>query len=322
MIGMDRLRPYLQRLIWNLLSERAQLEIELRLAGHPLLHPSEVPTPTILEDTRCELERLRDVEFSGYLPGLSENVRVLVERSLKALVKDRLYTATFPMATLHGCSASKARYRPDRAGCDTMAELGELINDLKDLEGKSGGDIVSACLAWSELRLHEGISLTTDNWHRRFYWSNAGGSHHMAVLCYELQRQEKQWQPEVEIKEFSLNVEALEPINNVASLFVITPKPGSYGLDRVFKPLNYRQAFSELHSRLGVELLSLGAGQGILSRYDLVVVDHSKKYASLSLKRLSEAVAAGYAITFEEFLLSWSELRSETEYATETTLIR
>ena len=73
-----------------------------------------------------------------------------------------------------------------------MAELGELINDLKDLEGKSGGDIVSACLAWSELRLHEGISLTTDNWHRRFYWSNAGGSHHMAVLCYELQRQEKE----------------------------------------------------------------------------------------------------------------------------------
>ena len=32
-----------------------------------------------------------------------------------------------------------------------MAELGKLINDLKDLEGKSGGDIVSACLAWPGL---------------------------------------------------------------------------------------------------------------------------------------------------------------------------
>src|SRR5690554_799381 len=296
----------LRWLIWNLLSERAQLEIELRLNGHPLLHPSEVPTPTILEDTRCELERLRDIEFSGYLPGMSENVRVVIDRSLKALVTDRLYTASFPMATLDGCSASKARYRPDRAGCATMAELGKLINDLKDLQGKSGEDIVSACLAWPELRLHEGIRLTTDNWHRRFYWSNAGGSHHMAVLCYELQRQEKQWNPEVKIKEFSLNVKALEPINSAASIFVITPKPGSYGLDKVFRPLSYRRNLSELHSRLGVELLSLGTGQGILSRYDLVVVDHSKKYASLSLKRLSEAVAAGYAITFEEFLLSWT----------------
>ncbi|MFP3338809.1 hypothetical protein R0J91_12560, partial [Micrococcus sp. SIMBA_131] len=82
--------------------------------------------------------------------------------------------------------------------------------------------------------------------------------------------------------------------------------PGTYGLDKVFRPLSYRRNLSELHSRLGVELLSLGTGQGILSRYDLVVVDHSKKYASLSLKRLSEAVAAGYAITFEEFLLSWT----------------
>ncbi len=249
------------------------MEIELRLAGHPLLHPSEVPIPTILEDTRCELERFRDVEFSGHLPGLNEKVRVLVERSLKALVTDRLYTASFPMVTLHGCSASKARYRPDRARCAAMAELGKLINDLKDLEGKSGGDIVSACLAWPELRLHEGIRLTTDNWHRRFYWSNAGGSHHMAVLCYELQSQEKQWQPEVEIKEFSLNVEALEPIKNEASLFVITPKPGSYGLDRVFKPLNYRKNLSELHSRHGVELLSLGTGQGFYP----VTADKSKK---------------------------------------------
>lgn len=297
----------LRWLIWNLLSERTRLGSELRLTGQPLLHPFEVPAPTVLEETRCELERLRNIALSGYLPGLSENVRSVVESTLRSVVTEKSYATTFPMASLHGCSSSKAKHRSDRAACSSMAELGALIDDLRDLKGKSGGEVVSACLEWPELRLDEGVRLTTDDWHKRFYWSNSGGSHHMAVLCYELQRQDKQWCPKVEIKEFSLNVSALKRVTDVASLFIITPKPRSYGLDRLFQPLGHHVYSSELRSRLGVELLPLEVGQGILSRYDLVVIDHSKKYASLSLKRLSEAVEAGYAMTFQDFLASWAE---------------
>lgn len=297
--------------VWNLLSDRTRLGIELRLSNQPFVPPSSAPAPTILEDTRCELERLRNVELSGYSPGLSENARSIVERTLRSLVKEGSYRAKFPMASLHGCSSSKARHRPDRAACSTMAALGALIDDLKDLDGKREGEIVSACLEWRELRLDQGIRLTTDDWHKRFYWSNSGGSHHMAVLCYELQRQEKLWCPEVEIKEFSLNIEALEQVSDTASLFVVTPRPGCYGLDKVFQPMSYRRNFSELRSRLGIELFPLRLGLGILSRYDLVVIDHSKKYASLSLKRLTEAVGAGFAMTLQDFLTSCKDPMAE-----------
>lgn len=308
MAGLDR---YLRWLVWYLKSERQQLNVELQLVGMPIQPPSAVRTPTIFAGTRCELEKLRGIDITGHLPGLSSDARELVQRAFGELVQERIYTTRFPMASLHGCAASKAIAWPERSVCSTMAELGEMIDDLEDLEGKSGGEIISACLAWPELRLDQGIQLLTDSWHRRFYWCNDGGSHHMAVLCYELQKQRKRWCPEVQVREYFLKLEALESLREAVSIFVVMHKPRAYGLDRVFKPLGDRQGLSDVHGRLGVEVVSPGTEFGSLSCYDLVLVDHSKKHAPLVLKRFREAVSEGYALAFTDFLSGWMNHNQE-----------
>lgn len=310
---MERLRRCLKWLSWHLKSERQQLEIELQLVGKPLLPPSAMRSPTIFAGTRCELEKLRNVQFIGSLPRLSDHARELVKQALEGLVEERIYTTRFPMASLHGCTASKAVAWPERASCSTMAEMGGMVDDLVDLEGKSGGDLISACLDWPELRLDEGVRLLTDSWHQRFYWCNDGGSHHMAVLCHELQKQRKQWRPEVQVREYSLRLEALNPLRGVISIFVVMHEPKAYGLDQVFKPLRYRHGLSELHGRLGVDVLFPGTKSGSLSCYDLVIVDHSKKHAPLVLKRLREAVAGGCALAFTEFLAGWMDRNQEPQ---------
>lgn len=310
---MERLGRCLMWLFWHLKSERKQLEIELQLVGKPLLPPSAVQSPTIFAGTRCELERLRNVKLTGYLPGLSDYARELVTRALEELVEQRIYTTRFPIASLHGCTAGKAIAWPERASCGTMAEMGEMVDDLKSLEGKSGGDIISACLDWPELRLDEGIRLLTDSWHQRFYWCNEGGSHHMAVLCHELQKQRKQWRPEVQVSEYSLRLEALNPLSGMVSIFVVMHEPSASGLDQVFKPLQYRRGLSELYDRLGVDVLSPGTEFGSLSYYDLVIVDHSKKHASLVLRRMREAVAGGSALAFTEFLTGWMDRNQQPQ---------
>lgn len=122
---MDRLRRYLQWLFWHLKSERQQLNGELQLLGKPFTSPAAVRSPTILADTRCELEKLTEIELEGYRPGLSENIRELVGRAFRDLVETRLFTIQFPMAELHGCTSSKARARPERASSWPLQDFHE-----------------------------------------------------------------------------------------------------------------------------------------------------------------------------------------------------
>lgn len=297
----------LNTLTWHLKSKRQQLKAALQVNVRPFLHPYAVARPTIRDETRCTLENLRELHFTGWLPGLSDETRKLIQQALAQLVVERTYKSTFEMVNLHGCHASRTNMwsNPVRASCHSMAEMGKLVNDLTDLKGLNGEDIISACKSWSEMRLDEGIQLLTDTWHQRFYWCNSGGSHHMAVLCHELQKQRKSWCPEVEIREFSLNLQALDTLDGAASIFVVMHNPKAYNLDLVFEPLPYQQGHLEIREHLGVEVLRPGTDRGCLSRYNLVVIDHSRKFAPIGLKKMQEAIETGHATSLATFLREW-----------------
>lgn len=69
--------------------------------------------------------------------------------------------------------------------------MGALVDDLRGFQGHDGGYIIGAFMAWLELRLDQGIRLSRDNWHQRFYWRGCGGTLHMVVLSHQLQQQKR-----------------------------------------------------------------------------------------------------------------------------------
>lgn len=305
---MEKLKWLFELFKWLLMTERQQVSAKLKV--RPLkafVHPREVPAPSVDHETRCYLEQFRHYNLDGYLPGLSKNNQALAQRALNELISARTYRALFPMAFLHGFTASKSSMSTNRtrASQPTMAAMGRLVDDLRDLKGKEGGDIIDACLAWGELRLNQGIRLTTDNWHKRYYWSNSGGSHHMAVLCYELQRQNKDWSPEVEIREYVLDVGSLACLTGRVSIFVVMRDQKLYGYEQVFERLPQILQHEEVRAGLGVSVPSPSHYRLPFSEYQLVLVDHSQAYADIALARLQEAVGEGVAMPFCEFLEAW-----------------
>lgn len=293
---------------WKFVPERLKVIQSLRIRQLPeFIHPHSLPPQTVDFETRCFLENFRQYKCDGYLPGLSDDGRLLVEKALNNLVSEVRYNTIFSMASLHGFTSSKCNmdsYR-SRASQSTMADLGRLVDDLDELDGKDGDEIISACKAWGELRLNQGISLVTDSWHRRYYWRNLGGSHHMAVLCYELQRQGKVWEPEVEICEYNLDASSLAGLCGKVSIFVVMRDERLYGYDKVFEPLPSDLCHDGLKRSLGVALPTRRFPGLPFHTYQLVLVDHSRKYAGIALERLNCAVDAGRVMRFDDFVHAW-----------------
>lgn len=290
------------------LPERLQVASSLKLRSlKPFHFPAEVPVPTVDSDTRCQLERFREYRLDGYLPGLTDPNAALVNESLAGLVHVETYTTRFPMADLDGFTASKCTMSTNRlrASQPNMATMGRIVDDLRDLHGKEEGEIIDACLAWGELRLERGIRLLTDDWHKRYYWLNSGGSHHMAVLCYELQRQKKDWSPEVEIRKYSLDLTSLARLGNRVSLFVVMRDRELYGYELIFEPLSRLLQGEDVRIKLGVSVPSSVIGSALLGEYQLIVVDHSQAYSVMALKQINEALAQGKAMRFRDFLQAW-----------------
>lgn len=290
------------------LPERFQVASSLKLRSlKPFDFPPEVPAPTVDSDTRCQLERFREYRLEGYLPGLTDANAALVNESLAGLVQVETYTTRFPMAELDGFTSSKSTMSTNRlrASQPNMAAMGRLVDDLRDLQGKGEGEIIDACLAWGELRLEKGIRLLTDDWHKRHYWLNSGGSHHMAVLCYELQRQKKDWSPEVEIRKYSLDLTSLARLGNRVSLFVVMRDRELYGYEQIFEPLPRLLRGEDVRIKLGVSVPSSVLGSAHLAEYQLVVLDHSQAYSAIALKQIDEALAQGKAMRFRDFLQAW-----------------
>jgi len=145
---------------------------------------------------------------------------------------------------------------PARASSRSMAELGHMVDDLHDLNGKYGGERIAACKNWHHLHLAGGIKLITDSWHKRYYWENEGGSHHMAVLCHELTTQSKEWNPSVTVTEYTLNPALLSETKESLAFFVMPHQPNKYGISQAFKPMQRLEDRPYLKGSIGVEVFS------------------------------------------------------------------
>lgn len=305
---MKRSSRFVSWLLWTLKSERRKLQSSLRIGDlKPVAHPRHIAKPTVDYGTRAFLELFRHFTVDGYLPGLSKNHHKLVQSALNGLITTEVYTASFPMEYLHGFTASKSSMSNNRTrgSQPSMAALGKLVDDLRDLEGKTGDSIIDACKSWPELRLKQGIRLSTDSWHKRYYWSNSGGSHHMAVLCHELLRQNKSWTPTLEIREHKLNLSSLKSLVGKVTIFVVMRGENFEGIDQVFLPLPRDLRCEEVRQALGVSVPLSPYLQMPFSDYQFVIIDHSRQYADLALTVLQEAITKGLALTFEDFLKGW-----------------
>lgn len=273
----------------------------------PIVHPRHVPIPTVDHGTRCYLELFRHFTLDGYLPGLSRENQDLVQGALNGLIVTETYAARFPMEYLHGFTASKSSMSNNktRGSRPTMAAMGMLVDDLRDLEGKSGDAIIEACKSWPELRLRSGIRLNTDSWHKRYYWSNSGGSHHMAVLCHELQKQNKSWVPLVEIREHKLELSSLNRLEGKISIFVVMREEHQGGHDQIFMPMPRDLRCDAVRQSLGVSIPISIYYQRPFSDYHFVIIDHSRQYADIATHLLQIAVLEGLAMNFQDFLEAW-----------------
>lgn len=296
------------KIAWWIKSEQSKLEISLSLAVlKPMIHPRSLPQPTVDYGTRAFLELFRHFTIDGYLPGLSKSHHTLVQSALNGLISTEVFTGSFPMEHLHGFTASKSSMSNNRTrgSQPSMADMGKLVDDLRDLEGKTGDSIIEACKSWPELRLKQGIRLSTDSWHKRYYWSNSGGSHHMAVLCHELLRQNKSWTPTVEIREHKLNLSSLKSLEGKVTIFVVMRGENFEGIDQVFLPLPPDLRCEEVRQALGVSVPISPYLQMPFSDYQFVIIDHSRQYADIALTVLQDAITKGLALTFEDFLKGW-----------------
>ena len=290
---------------WMVMTERQQVASCLRVANlKPFINPRDRPVPTVDIDTRCRLEGIRDIKLDGHYPGLSRDAKCLALEAFTSTIRQRKYTAAFPMSQLHGFTASKSNMasNPKRASQLSMANMGRLVADLRDLKGLEDGELIDACMAWPELRLNQGVRLYTDNWHRRFYWGNCGGSHHMAVLCFQLQELQREWRPSVDVHEEVLDVLPLQQLSGKVSVFVVMNDPSRRAV--LFERLPYSMQYGDIQQKLGVASVHFGSPWSP-SDYQLILVDHSREYSDLSLACLRGLVDSVQAMRFEDFLLAW-----------------
>lgn len=260
-----------------------------------------LPTPTVNSDSRCQFNELRAFTFTNHSSYcMARSVRAKVETVIRCIVTEKITVKPFPMATLSGCSASKSfmsfgKTYDRRRETRSMAEFGSLIDDLPRLDGLVGRQIIDKCMTHSDLRLDQGIRVFSDNWHHRTYWQNAGGSHHMAVLCHELLKQGVDWSPQVTFTEYTLDASILNKISDDASLFIISKGVDAWPLLSGLPELR-KMDFAE---RMGITHQEL---RGVFDNYELVVLDHSAEWSDVALQAFAQLEREGKMIAFSDFL--------------------
>jgi hypothetical protein len=218
-----------------------------------------------------------------------------VEEAIKGLVKNRRYKRVFSMSQLHGAISSKSfgsEKHASRIGKKSMADMGGEIHDLKDLEGLKGDNIIEACKGWAELRLYDGVVLFRNNLYDRYYWANDGGSHHMAVLCYQLVKQEKEWEHEVTVDDKELCLESIRKMDHRFKMYL-------------FPSILDNSDSSPIHLPEGLNNETIGFMSFTFpndKHYELFVVDLKTKYSPYLLSLFNREVEQRKAMPFYDFI--------------------
>lgn len=301
-----------QGIKWGLMDERKKVETSFALKPlqKDFKHPDTISTPTVEHSTRYALEALQGFGIPLTHTGLSKPAALLVTDVLRTLVVTKKRTAEFEISKLHGFCASKSDTynHPRRASQLSMAAMGREVNDLRKLKGLEGQSVIDECLAHNRNRISKGLALETDNWHKRYYWNNGGGSHHMSRLCYELQRQNKKMFLPVTIKEHCLDTICLGSLIGKVSIFVISRKNKS--LTDVLMQLPNSIRTNRVIDELGlyVDHNTYNLDKPFYKNYKLVFVDHSKEYSDISYQLLLKMVYGGEGMLFIDFMNAFFSL--------------
>lgn len=268
--------------------------------------PSKTQTPTVDASTRYQIEKLAiefDIEFGRDMSVLMRDNFELIKTALSRLTIESTTTVEFPFSKLDGYTASGSKIcnNYERGILPSMAALGAVL-EFPEYRNLTGQQIIEDCKKWPEAKFKEGITIFTDNWHKRYYWSNNGGSHHTAFLIHQLVSQGKEWNPTVNLTEHRLNIEALKSLEGKLSLFVCMH---SEDIERDMIDQN-------LINDLGIERLAIKLGLGVLPlnlrndlmgcRYQFFFIDHSREYSAFSLDQASTLVKNKLAVPIAEFL--------------------
>jgi hypothetical protein len=272
---------------------RKHLKLKPRIA---FIRPSKLKELTSVVDfsRRYRLEGFCEA-YGDVSQNASASAAKEVRSGLAELISEKKRKKMFPVSTLDGAMASKS-FSPDhesRRRQLTMADMGALVTDLEGLNGLDSTNKIEACKQHYELRM-EDFTVWTDNWYNRFYWANSGGSHHMAVLCNELQKVNLEWHMNATLVKRSFDLSKLEVFNRQYKTYLVPAKRSSLGSSPI-ESLPYRVDRTYL---LGLMSFRVKGD----NHYELVVVDTSAKYGSICVDLLEEYVNEGKAMYFHDFI--------------------
>lgn len=268
--------------------------------------PSLTQTPTVDASTRYQIEKLASqFEFMFGRNGsrlVRENFEV-IKTALSRLTSESTNTVRFPFSKLHGYTASKSQIcnNYERGILPSMAALGAVL-DFPKYRNLNSHQIIEDCKMWPEARFNNEINIFTDNWHKRYYWSNNGGSHHTAFLIHQLVSQGKEWNPTVNLTKHRLNIEALKSLEGKLSIFVCMH---SQDIERSMydQSLIYDLGIKQLEIKLGLGVLPLKLRSNLMGcRYQLFFIDHSRELSAFSLDQAFKLVKEKLAVPMDVFL--------------------
>jgi hypothetical protein len=270
--------------------EKLRIRADLKLNPLKLFkHPIDVATPRVFFSSRAKFEDI--VKGQGY------NSEPHINQFLDNLITITLGTTNLNLRVLDGVVASKSAATPRfyklRSGAKNMAEFGGLIEDLSGLEGLSGQDLIHKCLNWPQIRFNQGVNLISDSWHKRTYWDNSGGSHHMGKACYELENQNIDFFVKCSSRHYSFNRKSVDQAESKLGIYVI-----HHTTQRLFESNDY---FS-LSQLLGITLVRLGDSDGMLGFYEFVFIDRAAKHSDLSIEVMEMLCGEGRAMGIREFI--------------------
>ncbi|SIR00176.1 hypothetical protein [Marinobacterium stanieri] len=267
-----------------------------------LSHPLGSSYPTVFSETRCALEKIPSMDFGSY-NWISTGANVTISAILSDLIHADEFDSELVISKLDGCFACKsfAHPRSPRGSARSMAEMGAIINDLRDLNGLNIDQQIQRCFE------HTGIisgdtHVITDRWHNRDYWLNEGGGHHAAVLCTMLREHDPERSVEATWTRYSVNLPVLELMGNVACYVVqsesdITPTQlmGNRFLNADIDPQQFGIATQPM------SLNRYEWSTDPLRDYHFVWIDMSRPAGELVRGKFEDVAASGQAMGIKEF---------------------
>lgn len=313
-MNLQTKNPKIQKLMYGLLPLFPS-ELRFRIAAHidASTSPPRIPqAPTVCKDSRFSLENILNLNRETYTQGLSTRVLSHLLEELPNFAKLEAYEIAFPMSKLDGFAGSKANMitRPERASQASMVNFGRLVDDLTVTQGVSDEIAIERCRDHGQIRLERGVELHYDDWHRRYYWSNSGGSHHMGRLCYLLAKNGLEWHINATVNHWVLDWSALERLSNEAVIFVTGAPKNLYASTVAMKG---RRNFSDELGELGIYRTHTFDERSLYPGTQFLFFDKTRRFSKIGEQLVMEGVKEGLFVPLRSYLREFQKFWSQSE---------